>query len=190
MTALGMTVLHFRIADFKFTHNFMISNRLQDTEIIFGIDIQKKFSISYAWDKAKNCYIQKDGKCLTYMRNCDQKVTIGIFKSTLKILPRHNGVITIKITGQTLKEHMAYFISDDDSTKCKDPNINIVNGLHESKGKTYVNILVSNYKNKHVTFNKGEYIGCLEPAIEDSANSDLPTHYHQATHSTSSVTTQ
>ena len=62
MTALGMTVLHLRIADFKFTHNFVICNRLPDTEIIFGIDIQKKFSISYAWDKVKNCYIQKDGK--------------------------------------------------------------------------------------------------------------------------------
>ena len=31
-------------------------------ELIFGIDVQKKFSISYAWDKEKNCYIQKEGK--------------------------------------------------------------------------------------------------------------------------------
>ena len=67
MTALGMTVLHLRIAEFKFTHNFVICDRLPDTEIIFGIDIQKKFSFSYAWDKGKNCYIQKDGKFLTYM---------------------------------------------------------------------------------------------------------------------------
>ena len=68
MTALGVTALHLRIADFKFTHNFVICNRLPNTEIIFGINIQKKFSISYAWDKAKNCYIQKDGKFLTYTR--------------------------------------------------------------------------------------------------------------------------
>ena len=60
MTALGMTVLHLRIADFKFTQNFVICNRLPDTEIIFGIDIEKKFSISYAWDRSKNCYIQKE----------------------------------------------------------------------------------------------------------------------------------
>ena len=45
MTALGMTVLHLKIADFKFTHNFIICDRLPDTEIIFGIDVQKKFSI-------------------------------------------------------------------------------------------------------------------------------------------------
>ena len=71
MTALGMTILHLRIADLKFSHKFVICNRFPDTEIIFGIDIQKKFSISYAWDKAKNCYIQKDGKFLTYTRNCE-----------------------------------------------------------------------------------------------------------------------
>ena len=43
MTALGMTALHLRIVEFKFTHNFVICNRLPDTKIIFGIDIQKKF---------------------------------------------------------------------------------------------------------------------------------------------------
>ena len=45
MTALGMTELHLRIADFKFTHNCIICNRILDTEIIFGITIQKKFSL-------------------------------------------------------------------------------------------------------------------------------------------------
>ena len=65
MMALGMTALHLRIADFKFTHNF-ICDRLPETEIIFGVDVQKKFSLSYAWDKEKNCYIQKDGRFLTY----------------------------------------------------------------------------------------------------------------------------
>ena len=56
MTALGITVLHLRIADFKFTHNFIICNRLPDTEIIFRIDVQKKFSLSYALDKVKKIY--------------------------------------------------------------------------------------------------------------------------------------
>ena len=72
MTALGMTALHLRIAEFKFyTYNFIICDRLPDTELIFSIDIQKKFSISYAWDKEKNCFIQKEGKFLTYTRNCE-----------------------------------------------------------------------------------------------------------------------
>ena len=66
MTALGMIALHLRIAKFKFTHNFIICDRLPDTEIIFGIDFQKKFSLSYAWDREKNCYLQKNGRFLTY----------------------------------------------------------------------------------------------------------------------------
>ena len=87
MTTLGMIALHLRIAEFKFTHNFVICDRLQDTEIIFGIDIQKKFSLSHIWDKEKNCYIQRDGKFLTYTQNCEQKATIGTAKSSLKIPP-------------------------------------------------------------------------------------------------------
>ena len=39
MMALGMRAVHLRIADFKFIHNFIICNRLSDTEIIFGIDV-------------------------------------------------------------------------------------------------------------------------------------------------------
>ena len=104
MTALGMTALHLRIADFKFIHNFVICHRLPDTEIIFGIDIQKKFSISYIWDKEKNCYIQRDGKFLMYTNDCEQKATIGMVKSSLKIPPRHNGVIPIKITEPVLRD--------------------------------------------------------------------------------------
>ena len=182
MTALDMTALHLRIAEFKFTHNFVICDSLPDTKIIFGIDIHRKFSISYAWDKATNCYIQKDGTFLTYTGNCDQKVTIGTVKLILKIPPRHNGVIPIKITGQTLEEHMSYFITDDDLIKGKDPNINIINDLHDIKGNTSVSVLLSNYTNKHIMFNKGEYIGHLEPAIEDSGNSDLPSHDQEVTH--------
>ena len=117
MIALGMTALHLRIADFKFTHNFVICDRLPDTEIIFGIDVQKKLSLSYAWDKDKKCYIQRDGEFLTYSGNGEQKATIGIVKSTLKIPPRHNGVVPIRITGQRMKEQMAYFIIGEDSTK-------------------------------------------------------------------------
>ena len=153
MTPLGMTALHLRIADFKFTHNFVNCNRLPHTELFLGVDIQKKFSISNTWDK-KNCYIQRDGKFLTYTRNCEQKVTIGIVKLTLKILPEHNGVVPNRITGQTIKEHMAYFITDEDSTKGRDPNINIINSIHNIKGKTSLNVLVSNYTNTSILTKK------------------------------------
>ena len=67
---------------------------------------------------------------------------------------------------------MAYFFTDDNSTKGREPNINIINGIHKIKGRKSVNILVSNYTNKHVTFNKGEYIGHLEPTITDDSTID------------------
>ena len=57
MTTLRSTALNLQIADFKFMYNFMICDQ-PDMELIFGIDIQKKFSLSYAWDKDKQCYIQ------------------------------------------------------------------------------------------------------------------------------------
>ena len=144
MSALGATALHLRIAEFKFTHNFIICNQLPETELIFGIDIQRKFSLSYVWDKERNCYIQRDGKFLVYAHACAHKTTIGTVKSTLRIPPQHNGVVPIKISGLIIETHMAYFLTDDSTPKGKDPNINIISGIHKIKGKTSVNVLVSN----------------------------------------------
>ena len=157
------------------------------TEIIFGIDVQKKFSLSYTWDKEKNCYIQKDGRFLTYTQNCEQKVTIGNVKSTLKIPPRHNGIIPMKIKGNSITGQTASFISNQESTKQKDPNINIVNGIDNNNCRTSVNILVLNYTNKHVTFNKGQYIGHLENIDEEK---NLHLHENSDAHTVSNVTTR
>ena len=49
---------------------------------------------------------------------------------------------------------------------------------------------MSNYTNKHIKFNKGEYIGHLEPTTEDSMTDDIYTQGQQNTHSTNSVTLQ
>ena len=51
--------MHLQMAEFKFTHNFVICDRLPDTGIIFGIDIQKKFSLSYTWDKREELLYTK-----------------------------------------------------------------------------------------------------------------------------------
>ena len=64
MSAIGTMALPLRITEFKFTHNFIICDQLPETELIFGIDMQRKFSLSYAWDKERNCYIQRVGKFL------------------------------------------------------------------------------------------------------------------------------
>ena len=56
-----------------------------------------------------------------------------------------------------------HFIADDSTHKGKDPNINIIEGIHKIKDRSTVNVIVSNYSNKHLTFHKGKYIGHLEP---------------------------
>ena len=65
----------------------------------------------------------------------------------------------------------------DNTSKGKDPNINIISGIHKIKGKTSVNILVSNNTNKHLTFHKGEYVRHLESAvIDDTTIEQRETH--------------
>ena len=59
---------------------------------------------------------------------------------------------------------------DDSTPKGRDPNINIIDGIHNIKDRSTVNVLVSNYTNKHLTFHKGEYIGHLEPIVLDSTD--------------------
>ena len=40
MSVIGTTALYLRIAEFKFTHNFIICDQLPETELILGIDMQ------------------------------------------------------------------------------------------------------------------------------------------------------
>ena len=48
--------------------------------------------------------------------------------------------------------------------------LKIIDGIHRSRARHLLNILVSNYTNKHLTFHKGEYTGHLEPAVLDSTD--------------------
>ena len=91
----------------------------------------------------------------------------------------------IKISGPIIEEHTAYFITDNNTSKGRDPNINIISSIHKIKGITPANILVSNYTNKHLTFHKGEYVGHLEPAVTDDT-----TIYQRETHQTNSIMLQ
>ena len=44
-------------------------------------------------------------------------------------------VLYLLKSGPVIKDNMAYFITDDNSTKDRDPEINIINGIHKTKGK-------------------------------------------------------
>ena len=109
------------------------------------------------------------------------KATIGTVKSTLNIPPRHNGVVPSKISGPLITTHAAHFDMDDSTPKGRDPNINITDGIHKIKDRSMVNILISNYTNKHLTFHKGEYIGHLELIVLNSTDQGQ-------THQTNSIT--
>ena len=181
MTTLGCTALHLQIAEFKFMHSFIICDQLPDTELIFCINIEQKFLLSYAWDKDKQCYMQRNDKFLTFTHTNNHKATIGTVKSTLKIPPPHNGELLIKISGLLITTPMAHFVTDDSTPKGRDPNINIIDGIHKIKDRTSVNILVSNYTNKHLTFHKGEYIGHLEPIVLDYTDQREAHHANSIT---------
>ena len=116
------------------------------------------------------CYIQGNGRFLAFTHATTQKATIGAVKSMLKIPPRHNGIVQIKISGPLIATDTAHFVMDDSTPKGRDPNINIIDGIHRIKDRSTVNVLISNYTNKHLTFHKGEYIGHLEPIELDSTD--------------------
>ena len=48
MYLLGKATLHLHITNFKFSHTFVICDKLLDRDILFGIDIQKRYSLSYS----------------------------------------------------------------------------------------------------------------------------------------------
>ena len=99
MSSLGKATLHLHIANFKFSHTFVICDKLLDTDILFGIDIQKD-TLSCSLDVDKQLFIQRESLFLTYTRNCEQQQNIADVKSPSKIPPRHNGIIPV-----TIKEH-------------------------------------------------------------------------------------
>ena len=105
--------------------------------------------------------MQQNGKVLAFTHANNHTATIGTVKSTLKIPPRHNGVAPIKISGLLITTHTAHFITDDSTPKGRDPNINIIDGIHKIKDRTSVNIFIPNYTNKHLTFHKGEILDTL-----------------------------
>ena len=68
--------------------------------------------------------------------------------------PDTMGVVPIKISGPSITTDTAYFIADDSTHKGKDPNISIIEGIHKIKDRSTVNVIVSNYTNRHLTFHK------------------------------------
>ena len=84
-------------------------------------------------------------------------------------------MVLIKISALLITTDTAHFVMDDSTPKGRDPNINIIEGIHKIKDRSTVNVLISNYTNKHLTFHKGNYIGHLE-LIELDSTDEGETH--------------
>ena len=106
-------------------------------------------------------FILKEGLFWTYTKH-----NIAAVKSTLKIPPRHNDIIPITRKGHNLKAPVGCFISKQHINRGLDSNIHVIDGIDNIKGRSTLHVLVANYTNKHVTFNKGQCIGHIEPSTD------------------------
>ena len=128
MSSMGKASLYLQIVDFKFSHTFILCDIPLETDFLFGVDLQKWYSSFYCWDPERHLFIKK-GRLFPDIHN------IALVKSTLKIPPRHNGAVPIKIKGHDLQDQVAYFISNQHTKKEVDPNIHIQDSIYNIKGK-------------------------------------------------------
>ena len=166
MSSKGKATLHLWIANFKFSQTFIIYGRLLEADFLSSINLQKQYSLSHCWESERHRFIQRESSFLTYTPNKEDLHNIALVKSTLKIPPRHNIAVPIKIKGHDLQDQVEYFISNQHTRKELDPNIHILDGINNIKGKLTLYVMDANYMNKHITFNKGQCIGHMGPTID------------------------
>ena len=149
-------------------HTHSLCDKLPEADFIFGINLQKGYSLSYYWESDRQLFLLKKGSFLSHIRNSEQHHNIAAVKSALKILPKHNGTMSIKINRHNLRGHVVYFISNQHTKKGLDTNIHVIDGIYDIKGKsTLYN------KSKHVTFNKGQCIGHMVPLINNTPQTSV-----------------
>ena len=84
MSSTGKASLHLQIADFKISHTSVICGRLPEADFLFGIDLQKPYSLSYCWDSNRHLFIQREASILTYTINKEDLDNIALVQSMLK----------------------------------------------------------------------------------------------------------
>ena len=72
------------LKNLRVTHHFIVDESLM-TDIILGIDFQRKYQISYDWDEEKQCYIRHNGQFLCYMEDMESGINrVSIAKTICK----------------------------------------------------------------------------------------------------------
>ena len=133
------------------------------TDVILGIDFQREYRILYDWDEDKRCYIRYKGQFLCYTEDMESGINQVSIAKTIRIPPKHNGVISVSIKGHDIKTPTAWFIG----SQYTDTDVKLVDGVHDISRNTTLQVLVINNSNHHVNFPKGMKIGHLEPPIDN-----------------------
>ena len=94
MSSLGKATLHCHITNFKFSHAFIICDKLPDTDILFGIDIQKRYPLSYSWDVNKQLFIQSEGFFHLCKIHSKKKLDFLFHVSELRMFRLDNGILS------------------------------------------------------------------------------------------------
>ena len=161
MHIIGHATITLHLKNLQVTHHFIIVKSLM-TDVILGIDFQREYQISYDWDEEKRCYIRYKGQFLCYTEDMESGINRVSVAKTIRIPPKHNGVISVSIKGHDIKTPTAYFIG----SQYTDTEVRLIDGvLHNAT----LQVLVINNSNQHVNFLKGMKIGHLEPPIDDLA---------------------
>ena len=150
------------LKNLRVTHHFIVVKSLM-TDVILGIDFQKEYRISYDWDKEKWCYIRHKGQFLCYTEDMESGINRVSVVKTIRILPRHNGAISVSIRGHDIKTPTACFIG----SQYMDPEVKLIDGVHDISRNITLQVLVINNSNQHMNFPKGMKIGHLEPPIDE-----------------------
>ena len=116
----------------------MICDELHQMELLFGIILQKKFFLSYAWETENKMLHTKWGRFLTYTRKCEQKANVAVVNQPLRNHPDTVVLYLSTSKGDVIKGPTAYFISDQDSKK-------------REKTPTYISLVeFTAYKKKNI----------------------------------------
>ena len=162
MYITGHATITLHLKNLRVTHHFIVVESLM-TDVILGIDFQREYRISYDWDEEKWCYIKHKGQLLCYTEDMESGINRVSVAKTIRIPPKHNGVISIFIKGHDIKTPTACFIR----SQYTDPEVKLIDRVHDILHNVTLQVLVINNSNQHVNFLKGMKIGHLEPPIDE-----------------------
>ena len=102
MHIIGHATITIHLKILRVTHHFIVVESLM-IDIILGIDFQREYRISCDWDEEKWCYIRYKGQFLCYTEDMESGINRVSVAKTIRILPKHNGVISVSIKGHDIK---------------------------------------------------------------------------------------